>query len=128
MTKQEQPSMRDRVREFLTLIAIVVGIVLAIIVWQAVSQLSPDALALGGGVLIGLGLLVLFLVAGVGVFYLAVRWREAQPRQQQTQPNQPMVIVAGGQPWPMQQPGSYSQQQALPTVQTERGYEVIGTD
>lgn len=128
---------RVRVGRFFTLLGLVGVILAAVLVWQWVMALSSDALALAGGVIIGIvAVLVPLSLISLGA-YLAARYLEArQAARPQAQPQPPVVIVSGGQMWPGM-PG-YTPEQYPPMLTTEggngngrktpRSFSVIGDD
>ena len=131
-----------RFGRFVLWVAMLLGITLGVIVMQQVRVISPDALALAGGVVIGIVVMLvpLGLVAFGGwvVFrYMDERNRTAvRPSPIAQQP--PVVIVSGGQMWPGAggaMPNDWARQLPSPTAQwdvqqsqTAREFTVIGDD
>jgi len=133
----ENGEVRARLGRFFALLGLVGAIMVGSLIWQWVTALSSDALALTGGVLIGIVVMLMplgFIVFGawLAVQYLEAR-REARP-QVQAQP--PVVIVSGGQMYPGM-PGAWQPEQYPPMLadggngngrKAPRSFSVIGDE
>jgi hypothetical protein len=95
-------TMKEKLEKFALFVGGLVGIVGAIIVGGWFTNLSPDAKALGmgvlGGCLLGLVPVGVLIVIALGI----VRWYDAKAQRRAAaskpaQPQSPVVIVAGGQ-------------------------------
>ena len=133
----ENGEVRARLGRFFALLGLVGAIMVGSLIWQWVTALSSDALALTGGVLIGI--VAMLVPLGLVVFgaWLAVQYlearREARP-QVQAQP--PVVIVSGGQMYPGM-PGAWQPEQYPPMLadggngngrKAPRSFSVIGDE
>ena len=132
-----EATMGERLGRFFTLLGLVIAIMIGVLIWQWVASLTSDALALAGGVLIGI--VAMLVPLGLVVFgaWLAVQYlearREARP-QVQAQP--PVVIVSGGQMYPGM-PGAWQPEQYPPMLadggngngrKAPRSFSVIGDE
>lgn len=119
-SSSENGEVRARIGRFFALLGLVGAIMVGALIWQWVTALSSDALALAGGVLIGI--VVMLVPLGFIVFgaWLAVQYLEARrPAQPQaTQP--PVVIVSGGQMYPGL-PGAWQPEQQYPPMLADGG-------
>ena len=135
-SSSENGDVRGRMARFFALMGLVGAIMVGGLIWQWVTALSAAALALAGGVIIGIVVMLVpvgFIALGgwIVLRYLEAR-REERP-QVQSQP--PVVIVSGGQMWPGQLPmGMPEQYPALTNGGNENGrraprsFSVIGDE
>lgn len=91
---------RGRIGRFFALLGLVVAMMVGVLIWQWAASLSADALALAGGVIIGIVVMLVpvgFIALGgwIVLRYLDAR-RPAPPQAMQP----PVVIVSGGQMYP----------------------------
>lgn len=136
----DMAGMRERMGRFCTLMGVVGALVGGVLIWQWIASLSTDALALAGGVILGIVVMSVPLAFTVLGGWIVLRWlnerRDVRP-QVLPAPQPPVVIVSGGQMWPGQLPSEWQAQTYPPMLEGEelgngqrapRSFSVIGED
>lgn len=143
IVEETPPSLGKRLGQFIAFVAglaaLTCGATAAVRISDAFQQISPDALSLWLGLLVGLGLLAAVLAALAWVAVMLIRWRMAREAQQMetrsapapaASPVPPVIVIptfgAPGLGYPPAQ-GQLSGPAWEPPA-TERQFVVIGEE